>query len=827
MKVTLNWLKEFLDFQGKKIDPEEIAHLLTMSGTEVKKIEDVGSKYKNMVVGKIVDFSQHPDADKLSVCKVDINNNVLNIVCGAKNFKKNDKVVLALEGAVTAQGLKIRKTQLRGVLSEGMMCSESELGLSTESEGIMILDNSFKLGESFASQVGLDDIVYELEITPNRPDCLSIAGIAREIGVIKKVKFIYPDFECLDEINIDSDLAIDIRDFNLCPRYSAKIFSNIPYKETPLWLKNRLILCDYRPVNLIVDITNYVMHEIGQPLHAFDKDLLYSNKIIVRNALKDEDILCIDNNIRKLNENMLVIADEKRPIAIAGIIGGKETEINENTKNVILESANFFGPSILKTSKELGFRTEASNRFEKKLDPEMTITAIKKFERLLSDITQVNFKKGIYDNYKKTKRTRQIKVSLVNVANILGKAISPSEISETLTALGIKNNFIDLKNEIILAEVPSVRYEDLEREIDIIEEIARIHGFENFQSKPPATFILKGGRSYTQSIIKNIKNILTDIGLDEVINYSFLSEQWHKKLKLDLEDDFNSPVKIINPINEDFYLLRTTPLPSMIKNLILNLNKGIKDIKIFEVTKIYRENNNKNNKAVVDEEYKNYNKYSSDLSVLESNVLSILLSGRLNLKSWNALEKYCDYYDLKGIFEYLIDKLGIDYNLIEIFKSSYRFFHPTINAAIKAKDSKLGFVGKINPLIMDSLDVSQDVFYMELYIDELLNFIQHQKVFKPIPQFPPIEIDVAVVVDDDISHNDLEQEIKSTDKNLLKEVRLFDIYKGPQIEPSKKSMAYRLVFRDDSRTLKDEEVEIIVQTILENLKKKFKAKLRE
>ncbi len=405
MKVTLNWLKEFLEID--ELDPEEISELLTMSGTEVKRFEKTGEKYKNIIIGRIIDYKRHPDADKLSVCQVSTGEETHNIVCGANNFNTGDIVALALPGAVTAQGIKIGRSKLRGILSEGMMCSEYELGLSAESEGIMILEKNLEMGKSLASQIGLEDVVFELEITPNRPDCLCIIGIAREISALKKVPFKDLSYDLKDELNKNKDFFLDIEDPSLCLRYSGKIFSSIPKKATPQWMQNRLIMCDYRPIDLVVDLTNYVMHEIGQPLHAFDRDLLSSDRIIVRTAKAGERLRTIDDTIRDLDESMLLIADEKNAIAIAGVMGGKETEINPGTKNVFLESANFFGPSIMKTSKKLGLRSEASNRFEKKIDPGITTIAIKRFEDLLSSITKSSFAPGIYDSYDKKEQGKK------------------------------------------------------------------------------------------------------------------------------------------------------------------------------------------------------------------------------------------------------------------------------------------------------------------------------------------------------------------------------------------------------------------------------------
>jgi phenylalanyl-tRNA synthetase beta chain len=804
LKVTLNWLKEFLDVES--IDPEEVKDLLTMSGTEVKKVEYTGAKYNNIITGRILMFGQHPDADKLTVCKVDVGSEVLNIVCGAKNFKANDKVAVAVNGAVTAQGMTIARSKLRGIVSEGMMCSEYELGLSESSEGIMILDEKTRIGESFARVIGLDDVVYELEITPNRPDCLSVAGIAREISALLKIPFKPFKYDFEKEINVNKDFEIEIRDYTLCTRYSAKVFSGINNTLTPEWMKNRLILCDYRPVSLLVDLTNYVMHETGQPLHAFDKDLLYSDKIIVRPSEKGETIRSIDDNLRNLEEGMLVIADGKKPVAIAGVMGGKNTEISDATVNVLLESANFYGPSIMKTSAQLGLRSEASNRFEKKLDPHLTVIAIKRFEELLLAIGGIKADTVIYDKYLETKRTRQIELRLDRVANILGKEIPQQEICGILSLLGLGNRPI-VDNKTITVDVPSFRFEDLEREIDLIEEIARIYGFNMFDSKPPFSYIHRGKYTSTQKTIKILANSLCSIGLNEAINYTFVSEEWIKRLRLDCEDDYKSAVRILNPINEDFAYIRSSALPLLVKNVLNNINHGIKDIAIFEITKVFRD-------------------MGEGRLPEEKTVLGVMLSGRETQKGWDNPEKNYDYYSLKKILEHIF---GIFYkdSSLTLMQKEYAFFHPVISTDILINKIKMGIAGKIHPSIVDSLDILQDIFYFELDLDSFISKIKYSKDFSAIPAFPSIEIDIAVVADESVASSDVENEIRKTGTRILKFVRLFDIYRGRQIQEGKKSMAYSLTFQDDERTLKDTEVEIIKKRILENLALRFGASLRE
>jgi phenylalanyl-tRNA synthetase beta chain len=802
LKITLNWIKEFID--SDKLNPENIAEILTMSGTEVKKVEHAGEKYKNIVIGRIVDFSSHPNADKLSVCKVDIGSKKLNIVCGAKNFKNQDIVAVALAGA-NILGTAIRENKIRGVFSEGMMCSEMELGISPESEGIMILDDSYKVGKDFAKSAGLDDTVFDLEVTPNRPDCLSAIGIAREVSSLIKTDLAVPGYSFQNELNINSDFEIVIEDYALCPRYSAKIFYEIPAAKSPLWLKNRLILCDVRPVNLIVDLTNYVMLETGQPLHAFDKDLLYSNKIIVRGAKSGEKIKTIDDNVRNLSEGMIVITDEKKPVAIAGIMGGKETEINAETKSVLLESANFNGPAIMRTSKKLGLRSEASNRFEKKLDPKLTVLAIKRFEGILQKITGCNIKKGIYDSFKKTCRQRKINLRVAQVERILGTEIKADSISDILAGLKINNK---IKGDVVEAVVPSFRFEDLEREIDLIEEVARIYGYNKFDSMPPVSSLKRGKYSFYQKTIKNLRQSLCSIGLNEVINYSFVSEALFKKFKLNLENEYKDAVEVLNPITEDFKLLKTSLLPAMVKNVKSNINYNIRDISVFEISKVFRKN--KDSKIPI-----------------ETNMLGIILTGVSNIKSWAEEERYYDYYDLKGILEYIHNKFYCN-GSIRIAEKEYKFLHPKISGdAIIGDDINAGIIGRVHPAIVEDIGIKQGVYYLELNLDKFIKNISGIKKYKSIPLFPSIEIDIAIVVDEDIKNEDIENEIKNNGTVLLKEIRLFDIYRGKQVESGKKSMAYSLSFREENRTLKDSEIEIIVKRILERLGKKFNAKLRE
>jgi len=800
LKVTLNWIKEFLDTDD--LDASEVAEILTMTGTEVEKIEYFGSKFENIVIGEIISFSQHPNADKLSLCRVSTGKGELSIVCGANNFKQNDRVAVALIGAKVGP-ITIKRSKIRGEYSEGMMCSEAELGLSSESDGIMILDGTYPLGESYAKTCGLDDVVYELEITPNRPDCLSIIGIAREISAVTGYKLIIPGFNTDGKINCDPDLEIQIEDHMLCPRYSAKIFKDIPSMQSPGWLKNRLILCGIRPIGLIVDLTNYIMVETGQPMHAFDIDLLHSPKIIVRKAEPGEEMRTIDDTIRKLDHDALLIADEKKAVALAGIMGGKETEINPDTKNVLLESANFSGPSIMLTSKKTGLRSEASNRFEKKIDPELTVFALERFYQLFENITGYSNSPGIYDNYNKTSRERKIELRPDKVKQILGQDIDIKKISDILNSLEIKNSINKNKIDAI---VPSFRFEDLEREIDLIEEIARIFGYNNIKSQPTILSKNRGKYSKEQSTIKSIRQLLADTSSNEVINYSFISMDDFSSLGLDKEKDFKDYVEIINPINEDFKIMRTMLLPSLINTARNNINRNTRDISIFEISKVFIE------------------KKTSELPE-EILKLGILLTGKAVTKGWNEDEREFDFFDLKGILESITSKFYIDPK-IDISDKEYVFFHPKVSGDLLIGGKHMGILGKINPTILENIEIDQDIFYAEIDLDLFNANMKGLKEYKPISAFPSIEIDLAIVIDEKIKNKDIIEIIRKTGTDILRGISLFDIYRGKQVEQGKKSLAYSLSFRGENRTLKDSEVEIITNRIIENLRKNFNASLR-
>jgi phenylalanyl-tRNA synthetase beta chain len=546
------------------------------------------------------------------------------------------------------------------------------------------------------------------------------------------------------------------------------------------------------------------MLETGQPMHAFDIDLLHSPKIIVRKADKGEKILTIDDTLRKLDQDALLIADEKKAVALAGIMGGKETEIKKNTRNVLLESANFSGPSIMLTSKKTGLRSEASSRFEKNIDPELTLFALERFYTLFENITGYSDSPGIYDNYSKISRERNIELRPDRVKQILGQEIGIKKISDILSSLKIRNTIN--KNKIDV-NVPSFRFEDLEREIDLIEEIARIYGYNNINSQPTILSRNRGKYSKAQTTVKSIRQLLADIGSNEVINYSFISLEDFSRLGLGKEKDFKDFVEIVNPINEDFKIMRTMLLPSLLNNAKNNINRNTRDISIFEISKVFIE---------------------KKMSELPEEVLKlgILLTGKAVIKSWNEDDREFDFFDLKGIIESIVSKSYLDPK-IDIANKEYGFFHPKISGDLVVGGKNMGILGKINPTILENIEIDQDIFYAEIILDLFNENMIGIKEYKPISAFPSIEIDLAIVIDEKINNKDILETIRKNGTDILKSIRLFDIYRGKQVEKGKKSLAYSLTFRGGNRTLKDSEVEIITNRIVEKLGKTFNASLRD
>ena len=759
MLLPIKWLKEYVEIrENTKI----LADNLTLSGSHVESIISLDRGIENVVVGEILELNKHENADKLFVTNIDIGNRTLKIVTGASNLKVGDYIPVALVGAKLPNGLTIEETDFRGIMSYGMLCSLKELGFSDnvipkeQRDGIFILNEKYPLGTDINKVLGLYGDIIEFEITPNRSDCLSIIGMARETAATFNRKLKYPKIEIKNEIDsIDNYLDSVEIDEELCNRYYTKIIKNVEIKESPLWLQTRLMEAGMRPINNIVDITNYVMLEFGQPLHAFDLDKLNSKKIQVRKAEEGEKITTIDDVERTLKPSNLVIADENRPIAIAGVMGGFDTEVDENTTTILLESANFNSKSVRLTAKDLNLRTEASSRFEKGIDPNLCETAANRVCQLVEKIGAGTVIKNSIDVYESIREESEIILRTEYVNRLLGININPEEMTDYLERLDLKTA---LNGDKINVLIPTFRL-DLEEEVDLIEEIGRLYGFHNIEPKPLVGVLTRGGKNYEKTIEDKANTILQSLGLNQVMTYSFISPKVYDKLNLDKNHNLRNYIKILNPLGEDYSVMRTTLIPNMLNLLSRNYNHGVEECAFYEIGNIF---------------------IPIELPVkelpTEKKILSIGMYGNV------------DFYSIKEIVGDLFKKLGI-VEMEFIPKKDNPIFHPYRTAEILYKDEVVGIIGEVHMDIMENFEIEKKSYIGELDFDKIVEIANLEKTYMPLPKYPSIMRDIALVVDRDIMIGQLEKIIWKNGEDLIEEVELFDIYEGKQ---KKRSLWYKI-----------------------------------
>ena len=796
MLLPINWLKSYVDID---ISPKDLADGLTYSGSHVESITSMERGIKDIVIGEILEIDRHPDADKLFVTKIDIGSDILNIVTGAKNLKKGDFVPLAKIGSVLANGLEIGLTEFRGIKSQGMLCSLEELGyldnvIAKEfRDGIFVFDKAYPLGEDVKKYLQMDDNVIEFEITPNRPDCLSIYGMARETAATFNcdLREIQPKLKNEEDDIFDFTNGIELKT-PLCKRYYSRVIKDVVIGPSPLWLQTTLMNAGVRPINNMVDITNYVMLELGQPLHAFDLDNLSGKKIIVRQATSKETLTTLDNVQRVLDENDIVIADDHDSIGLAGIMGGLDSEITPNTKTVLLEGANFSEKHIRLTSKKLSLRTEASTRFEKGLDPSLCEKAVERVAELVEETACGVVVKGIIDIKQYKEEEIIIGLRPKRVAKLLGVEIPVSQMHTYLNRLG----FITSTNgEIIEAIVPSFR-NDVEVEADLIEEIGRMYGFHNIESKPLVGVLTRGEKSYKKQIESKVKNILQGLGFNEVMTYSFVSPKAYDKLNLDVNAPERNYIKLMNPLGEDFSTMRTSLLSNMLDLIERNQKRGVSSANFYEIGHIF---------------------IQKSLPVVElpeeKGILSIGFYGEN------------DFYFMKESLEIILDRLGIkDLNYMR--QSNNPTYHPGRTAMVYAGDTKLGIIGEVHPDVLINYNIKHRVYVADIDFDEMVNLSNLDIKYKALPKFPSMTRDIAIIVDEDVMIGELETVIKNHGKDLIESIDLFDIYRGDQVAENKKSVAFSIVYRSFEKTLTDDRINPIQKSIIEDLQENFNAVLR-
>lgn len=805
MFVSLNWLREYIDFD---LTAEELAEKLLLTGTAIESVGYLGRDMDNIVVGQIKAIKKHPNADTLTLCRVDIGTKELQIVCGATNMKEKDKVAVALVGARLPNSITLKKANIRGCDSEGMMCSAVELGVGEDASGLLILDPETKVGISFASAYGLEDIVLELEVTPNRPDCLSMIGIAREVGAITGRPYRKPNV-ILNEVaeKASSRAQVEILDSILCPRYVARVITGVKIGPSPAWMWQRLEKAGIRPINNIVDVTNYVMMELGQPLHAFDHDRITQGKIIVRRAEKDEIMVTLDDVSRRLNEDMLVIADPKGPVALAGVMGGAFSEVSSSTKNILLESANFNPVSIGRTSRGLGLISEASIRFERGVDPNGALFAADRAAQLMAELAGGKALREAVDVYPREIKPWLLILRVSRANDILGAELTSKQVSGILKALDLDVSVEGSGTRVdrLKVTVPTFR-PDLEREIDLIEEVARLHGYDKIETTLPESRGRRGGLKHEQVVREMVRDHLVSSGLYEVVTYGFIDDRHFDLMGLPPDDKLRQAVRLKNPVSEDQSIMRTTLVPGLLNVIRHNVNRGETDVAVFEMGKAFSPRR-------------------GELLPEESLSLAGALTGSWRSKEWYEEARKVDFYDAKGVLEALFEKLGIgDRWTLERIRDPV--LHQGRQADILVGKDRIGWLGELRPEVQAAYELSERVIIFEVELDKLVDLADLAWEFQEIPRFPSIALDIAALVDEKVKAADVQKTIGLAGGKLLKEVRLFDFYDKDPVPRGKKSLAYSLTFRADDRTLTDEEAKKAYDRIVAQLKKELKAEIR-
>lgn len=797
MKASFNWLKEFVDID---IDPEELAEELTMAGLEVAKIDYHGKDLEDVIVARIDSVRSHPNADKLVLCDVDTGEETVQVVCGAKNMKAGDRVALARPGTKLPGGMELKKAKIRGEVSNGMLCSEIELNLGEDAAGIMILPEEYPIGSGLAQ--AMEDAVFDIEITPNRPDCLSILGVAREVGAILNKKLRLPEIDFPEgEKSAEKWTSITIDDYDLCPRYAARIITDVSVGSSPPWMQQRLQKCGIRAINNVVDATNYALLELGHPLHAFDYEKLAENRIVVRRARAGEKIASLDGEERKLSTDVLVIADAQKPVAIAGVMGGANSEVSEDTKIVLLESAYFQPASIRRTSKKLGLSSEASYRFERGADPGVQVTAANRVCQILMEIAGGKVAKGVIDDKKAEQKKHSINLRIKRLNDILGTQLAQSEIEEILCRLQLE--VADSKEETLKVTIPTFRV-DLEREIDLVEEVGRIYGYRNIPT-PTSRFSLAAvPPNPIQHFETTTKNILTGFGLYETISCNLIIRRSLENIGTGFFDS-KRLLSVLSSKSGEQNILRPTLLPGMLETVGHNLRQNQVDIKIFELGRAH---------LGVDEGFP-----------VEKLLLSLAMTGNRRSASWDTKHSEVDFFDLKGVIEQYLERTNI--KDVEFQQESNPFFRGGQGACILLEGSHIGAFGEVSREIAEHFDIDVPVFVAEFDTELLLPYLDQPCPFEQFSVFPSTSRDIALVVEESVSYRQIWLILDRWRKGIVSEIKLFDLYRGKQIGQGKKSLAVSITYKAKNRTLKDEEVEKVHSQIKKALIRELKCEIRE
>jgi len=796
MKISYKWLKEYIDIN---LSEQELEDRLTFAGIEVESIEKMGATLAQLKIAKIEEKYQHPNAEKLSVCKVNDGTETLQVVCGAPNCAAGQKIAFAPVGTVF-DDFKIKKAKLRGEFSFGMICSEKELGLSENHDGIMVLPEDAPVGTDLASYLNLSDTCYEVEITPNRPDLLGMIGVAKDLSALLHLPVTLPQPQLPTGISsIEQELKLENQAEKICTRYIARIVKNVKIAESPEWLKKNLLAVGMRPINNVVDITNFVMHEFGHPLHAFDYDKLDDHKIIVRTATVKEKFLALDDNTYELTCDDLVIADANKPLALAGVIGGVDSGITKETTNIVLEAANFKYSNIRKTSGRLKIFTDSSYRFERDMADETAELISQRAAQLILEIAGGELVEGKIDSYPNPNPLNQVSIRPSRASKLLSIDADKPKITNYLEALGL--SLISEEDDLLTFETPANR-KDLTREIDLIEEVIRLHGYNNVPVKTVPQNVMNNKYFYAR---RNIQDLLVSYGFSELVNWSFGDPEDLNKLQIAEDDTRRDLAKLKNPLGASFSVMRSTLIPNLLKNAEYNINHGTKSFKTFEMAKVFTRKEEK--------------------LANEKLQLCGLFTGQLDPLYWKEQPHQVDFFDVKGMVEELVNNLGI--SKISIKKSAENFYQKGQAADLYYKKHLLGSFGKLDPKIAELYGIELPVYLFDMKFDKIFELdMIGTPIFKAIPKFPPVLRDLSILVSEEYSVQQIIDTISETNRKLIHEVVLFDEYRGKNIKVGYRSLTFNLLFVSDTKTLTDEYTNKIVQKAVKRLENEYHIEMR-
>ncbi len=808
MLVPLKWLREFIDHG---LSPEELARVLTMAGLEADGVEERFPWAGKVVTARVLEVEPHPNADKLRLARVDTGSGQEVIVCGAPNLRQGMVSALALVGAVLGEGMEVKAAKIRGVESRGMLCSERELGLSDDHSGIMALEQDLAPGLDLVEALGLEDKVLELSITPNRGDALSILGIARDLAAATGRPLTLPPVEVEEhQPPIEQDASITVDDPQACPRYVGRLVRGVRIAPSPLWMRDRLLAAGIRPINNVVDVTNYVLMERGQPLHAFDFANLAGGRIQVRTAREGERFTTLDGQERTLEPGMLLICDGERPVALAGVMGGLNSEIEDHTQQVLIESAFFDPVSIRRTSKRLGLSTEASYRFERGVDREGCALAADRAAQLMAQLAGGQVAAGVIDVYPRPYQAPKLPLSVKRTARFLGIELSREQVVEPLQRLGLAVSDGPDPDQ-LLVEPPAART-DLERPVDLTEEVARLVGFDNIPAKLPRAPLAAKPRAWNQVVRERCRDLMAGLGFDEAINLSFAHPRFVERLRLTEGDPRCRVVKLLNPLSEDQSVLRTTLLPGLLTACRRNQAFSVPDVALFEVGKVF------------------WHREGEKLPQ-EPSRLGGVLSGLAAPVSWWTGEQAVSLAHARGAVEYLLEGLGIKDISFPVPEDMPPYFEPGICCQVRQGERLLGELGKVHPKVAGAYDLDAPVYAFELDFDLVVELAPKGKSYTPLPRYPAVVRDVAIVVDEAVGAGDMlaaaRQPRHKKARKWLAAVELFDLYRGKPLAKGQKSLAFRFYYRSPQRTLTEDEVRPAHQAVVEELLERFKGTLRQ